>query len=139
MSRLIYLLLLIPALSFAADPATPVTPPSGGVSDLLDAVLNIADWVNGGITQWFQGAIGWVFTKLLIWWIETKIWSMQFAWGVAQAVLTSTNISQTIRDAWGLLPGSVLSALTLFRVPEAVNILLSAVIARFTLNWMPFL
>ncbi len=84
------------------------------------------------ITEWFAAFVIWSTVQM----IQFKILMVGFAWDVAQQVLTELNISSFLSSAWGQLNGSVLSAMTFFNIPDAINILISAKTTRFVLNFI---
>jgi len=93
-------------------------------------------WLQSGIydffTEWFSAFMIWSMVGM----IRFQIWAVGFAWDVAQQVLDQLNISSALAAAWSQLDNQVLNALTFFNVPDAINVLLSARVTRFVLNFM---
>jgi len=93
-------------------------------------------WLQSGLydffTEWFSAFMIWSMVGM----IRFQIWAVGFAWDVAQHVLDQLNISSALAAAWSQLDNQVLNALTFFNVPDAINVLLSARVTRFVLNFM---
>jgi len=93
-------------------------------------------WLQSGIydffTEWFSAFMIWSTIGM----IQFQMWAVTFAWDVAQHVLDQLNISSALSAAWSQLDNQVLNALTFFNVPDAINVLLSARVTRFVLNFM---
>ncbi|SNB53797.1 Protein of unknown function [Marinobacter sp. es.042] len=70
----------------------------------------------------------------VIWVTKAKIYFVGFAWGVAQEVLNQLNISGTINQYWGSIDSKVMGALTYFRIPDALNIILNAHLTRYVMG-----
>jgi hypothetical protein len=70
--------------------------------------------------------------------IEFKIFMLKFAWDVAKELLTSLNISPLIASAWSQLDSRVLQFITFFRIPEGINLLISAYTTRFVYRFTSF-
>lgn len=95
---------------------------------------SFVEFMNSGFYELVTEVLS-VFTQYyLIWLIEAKIFFISIAWGVAQNLLINLELSQHINDAWGALDSKLLSYLTFFRLPEALNILIQASVTRFVLN-----
>jgi hypothetical protein len=105
--------------------------------DFFDFIKVIVEWLDFGIFDFFEKAYQALIIELMIAWVKIKISSLEFAWTVAQGVLTGLNVSAHINTAFGMLAPDIASAAAFFRVPEAVNIIMSSVIARFVLNMIP--
>jgi hypothetical protein len=64
--------------------------------------------------------------------------AMMVAVEIFQEFLESFNYSENVASAWSAVPETPRAMLGFFRVPECINILISAVGTRFTLNFVPF-
>lgn len=97
---------------------------------------DVMAWLQSGLydffTEWFSAFMIWSTVGT----IRFQIWAVGFAWDVAQQVLDQLNISSALSAAWAQLDSQVLNALTFFNVPDAINVLLSARVTRFVLNFM---
>lgn len=104
---------------------------------MFEFLQSISDFFTTGIYTFFEEAAKYFVTTLLIWWVKSQIWGISFAWEVGQSLLSAFNVSSHISSAFGALSSEVMAGITFFRVPEAVNILLSAGATRFVLNMVP--
>lgn len=68
--------------------------------------------------------------------IEFKITALKFAWDIAKDLLVSLNISPLISAAWSALDSKVLQFLVFFRIPEGVNLLISAYTTKFVYRYI---
>lgn len=113
---------------------------------ILGVLLTSAVTFFGAIDGWFGEEIynfaTWAFSHLVQYLtlaaIKFQILAVTFAWDVASQMLSDLNISSFIAEAWGAIPGDLSSALGFFGVPEAVNILISALGTKFVLRFVPF-
>lgn len=65
---------------------------------------------------------------------KAKIEFVQFSWSVAQEVLNQLNISAAIDQHWGSIDSEVMGALTYFRIPECLNMILNAHLTRYVMG-----
>lgn len=104
---------------------------------MFEFLQSISDFFTTGIYTFFEDSAKYGITTLLIWWVKAQIWGITFAWEIGQSVLSAFNVSGQIATAFGSLSPEVSAGVTFFRVPEAVNILLSAGATRFVMNMVP--
>jgi len=101
----------------------------------LDALQAIYDFFSVGTYTFVQE----VFAEMLIWvatwWVKIKIASVVFFWGVASAMLDQLGISAFLQSAWSSLDNSVLNFFTRYKIPEALNIIISAKLTAFILRF----
>lgn len=75
------------------------------------------------------------FAQLLIWistaWLQIKIASIQFAWGVAAAVIDNIGLTAVITQAWTNIDPQLLGILTKYKFVDGINMILNAVVTRF--------
>jgi len=102
------------------------------MDQLLDALQWISDFFGDGeVNLWQQ-----IEAHLFIWWLKIKIAAVQHAWGVAQAVIQQLGISSAVQSAWASIDSTVMGYLTFFKVPDAVNVLISARVTRLVLTFL---
>lgn len=70
--------------------------------------------------------------------LTAKIAALQFSWDIAKDLLDSLNVSSQITAAWSMLDSRILQLLTFFRIPEGLNLLISASTTRFVYRFMGF-
>lgn len=104
---------------------------------MFEFLESIATFFQVGIYDFVEQAFKYFAVTLTIWWIEGQIWGLTFAWEVAQTVLSALNVSQQIAAAFNGLPGNVSQAAQFFRVPEAINLLLTAGVTRLVMSLIP--
>jgi hypothetical protein len=106
--------------------------------DFTGYLNSIAEWFNSGIYNFATEAVAYLMTQLFILWLKSQLFMLEFAWGVAKSILQGLNVSSLLSSAWGMLPAEVAKAAAFFRIPDAVNLLLTAGTARFVLGFLPF-
>lgn len=104
---------------------------------MFEFLESIALFFQVGIYEWFEQAAKYLTQSFILWYIDCQIWGLQFAWEVAQGVLTSLNASQHIASGMAMLSPEVSAGINFFRVPEALNLLLTAGMTRFVMNMIP--
>jgi hypothetical protein len=109
---------------------------------MFDFIVNwftfIAEWISTGIYTFFTSAFAALVEWLTLVMIKWTIYATGFAWDVAKVIIQDLQLSQRLDSAWAAVPGDISSALNFFRVPEAVNMLLSSVATRWVLRFIPF-
>ena len=105
-------------------------------TDVADFFNSILDYIKNGLydffKEWFAAFVIWSTVAM----IKAKLYALTFAWDVAQEVLSQLGISAFLSAAWGQIDSGILSAITFFRIPDAINVILSAKVTRFVLNFM---
>lgn len=74
---------------------------------------------------------------LLIAYLEAKLYMLEIAYEIASALISAVGISDAINAAWTNVPVTARAVLTYLKIPEAINMIISAVITRFVLSFMP--
>lgn len=108
----------------------------------MQAIFDVLNFIAGLFNDFFSGQLlkdfsGYLIQKLTVWYLEAKIEAIQFAWGIAQNILTDLSLSQRITDTLTALPQDVRNVMNFLRVPEAITNLLTAYVTRFVLRFMP--
>lgn len=115
--------------------------------ELLDTIFaSLINFFNG-IEHFLNTAIydvlSWSFAQFIelstIAFIDFVMWSVPFAWNVAKQIITDMNLASTLDSAWGAMPSDLQGIATLLRIPESVNLLISAYFTRFVLRYIPFI
>lgn len=104
---------------------------------MFEFLESIATFFQVGIYEFFQEAFKYFAVTLTVWYIEMQIWGLTFAWETAQTVLSTLNVSQQIASAFSGLPAQVSQGAQFFRVPEAINLLLTAGVTRLVMSLIP--
>ena len=110
--------------------------------DVVNAVTSVgqtvSDFLTTGIYTYTVKAFAFLVKWLTVAFWTIKLMVLNFSYDVAQELILSLNLSETLDFAWGALESRTLSMLTFFRVPEAVNMVLSASITKFVFRMMGF-
>ncbi len=82
------------------------------------------------------------YWERLIYWIiitylEAKVYMITFAYEIAGGIVENLGISSVINSAFSALPNAFKSVISYLRIPEAVNMLISAYVTRFVLDLVP--
>ena len=106
------------------------------VNSIVDLTKEIDDFRSTGIyqffTKWFAEFVKWIMVA----WYKTKLQALVFSWDIAQEILSSLDISNAINSAFSNLDSNVVSILSFFRIPEAINIVLSAYTTRLVMSFI---
>jgi hypothetical protein len=98
-------------------------------NDIIDFINNLP---NKSDSYW-ERIILWV----LISYLEMKLYMLEIAYGFASALVQSIGLSSAISSAWGAVPLQFQSVFVYLRVPDAINMIMSAYVTRFVLGLMP--
>lgn len=138
----------------ASDSATPPTtetpaptnPPSGGDGGNLNSYNALIDWaadVFNGIGAFIEHSpnfIERIFAYLIEFAVYVKFYlmlqTMEFAYGIAQALISNLGIDSLVSDAVSSLPAEQRGIFQAFGALRAITILLEAAVTRFVLNFM---
>jgi hypothetical protein len=101
---------------------------------LVEFTDSILDFLEEGQYNFFQELVAWVMIKVTILKIEFMLFSAQFSWGVAQAVLDNLSIGDQVEQLWQQTDSYVLSWLNYFKIPQALNMILTAGTSKFVMR-----
>lgn len=104
---------------------------------MFEFLQSISDFFQVGIYEWFKETAAYFMQTLIIWWIKCQIWGITFAWEIAGNILQALNINAQINAAFGGLPPQVISGMQFFKIPEGLNLLITAGMTRFVLGFIP--
>lgn len=105
---------------------------------LMEPINEFFDWLFYGIYDFFVEAFAYLVEVLTIWMVKSAIVTTQFAWDVAEQIILDIGVTQALNSAWSTIPGDTASVLAFFAIPDVVNILLSALVTRWVLKFVPF-
>lgn len=97
----------------------------------LDQIL---EFISSGIYDFFTETFAQFIIYSTLASIKFKIFMLEFAWDTAQSIMQQLNISQAINTAFAQLNSNTLSFLTFYKLPECINIVLSAHVTRYVLS-----
>lgn len=104
---------------------------------LIDFANIIIDTMNNSMNSFdsfFDRAVLW----LIITYFEIKLAAFKFAAHLAEGVIQNVGLSNVIQSAWSSIDSRIVSVLNYCRVPDALNMILSAYVTRFILGMVPF-
>jgi hypothetical protein len=95
----------------------------------IDSLSNFSD---NSDTYW-EGVIIW----LTITFLEIKTAMIEIAYSIASSYIAAIGISDAMNAAWSSVGGDMMAVLSYLRIPESINMILSAFITRFVLGILP--
>lgn len=101
---------------------------------LLQHLLDMLELV----LVFFYDAMVQLVSSIIIKMMESSVMLVKFSWDVAKQILTDLGVTQLIDHAWNSLESETLKVMKYMRIPEALDIILSARVTRFVLAYMPF-
>ncbi|HZX32365.1 MAG TPA: DUF2523 family protein [Rhodocyclaceae bacterium] len=104
---------------------------------MFEYLQQISDWLQNGIYGWFSEAVGYLIASLITLWFKLQLQVLTFAWGVAKSILSNLGVNTLLQNAWNVLPGEVLAEMKFFKIPESINLLLTGVVTRMVLKFVP--
>lgn len=109
------------------------------ITDILNFFQAIWDWVYVGIYDFVKSA----FVLLTKYGIQAYFASMLFAadvgFEVFSELMQDIGVSQYVQSSYASLDVKLRSALSFFGIPEAVNMIVSAIGTRFAMRFIPFI
>lgn len=113
------------------------------LNNIIESLYNgfgaILEFLAHGIYDFAVWAFAKIVEQLTIGYLNFMLWALPFAWSVAKQIMIDLNLSELISQAWVSLDSQVLGLATLFRIPEAINLIVSAYFTKFVLRFIPFL
>lgn len=102
--------------------------------DFANIIINAMNNSMNSFDSFFDRAVLW----LVITYFEIKLHAFKFAATLAQALIQNVGLANTIQMAWSSIDSRIVSVLNYCRVPDALNLILSAYVTRFILAMVPF-
>lgn len=100
---------------------------------LIDFLGNAVEHMNDAgnlLDGYMERFVHW----LLIAYLKGKLWALQFSYTIASALLDGLGISALLEDAWQGIDSQMLAVFTYLRIPEGLNMLISALTTRFVMD-----
>ncbi len=80
-----------------------------------------------------------IATKAAIYsYLKTQVFVLEISYKAAQQLVGSIGLAPRIQQMYNGLPAEVLATLAFFGIPQALNILFSALSTRFVMRFIPF-
>lgn len=112
---------------------------SGFLDQILDFFQFVWDFLSSGIYDLIKDGLV-VLTKAAVYsWIQVQLLALEVAYEAAQDIVTDIGVTQYVRQRYSGIPSQTAAALEFFGVPQALNILFSALSTRFALKFVPFI
>lgn len=113
------------------------------LSGFLDQIIGFFQWIwdffAEGIYDFVKDGLV-VVTKALVYGaIQTFMLLLEISYTVARELLDSLGVTELVRSMYGTLPAPLASGLAFFGVPQALNIIFSALATRFCMKFVPFI
>jgi hypothetical protein len=75
---------------------------------------------------------------LIIAYFKIKLSMLSFAYDISSAIIASIGLQNALQASWSSIDSEIVAVLNYCRVPDALNLILSAFVTRFVLNILPF-
>jgi len=105
---------------------------------MIDFMVDLITWFFSGIYDFVVQMYSYVIIRVeaFKWWWARE--SLIFAWDVGRQILVDLNISSKLNNALSELDAETIAWLSVFRVFEAINIILNAIATRFAMARLGF-
>lgn len=112
------------------------------IAGYLDQITSffqyIWDFLTTGIYEFVKDGLV-VLTKAAIYsYVHIQILALEVAYEAAQSIMSDLGVAQAVRQRYAGLPADVVNVLSFFGIPQALNIIFSALSTRFVLKFVPF-
>jgi hypothetical protein len=124
---LVLLLIVFPAVAFAEDAA------NGGTS-IIDFFKSVLGFFDHGIYEVFGNFFKYYVTTVALFSLELKMAALEVATNAASILLSHLDISGTINSMYSQIDSRLAAFMSYLRIPESINILLSAHVTRFIMD-----
>ena len=109
------------------------------ISQVIEFFQYIWDFITSGIYEFTKEALK-AATKVAIYaYFQTLLLAIEVGYEVYQEIMANIGVTQTINQYWGSIDSDIRSALSFFGIPDAINMLTSAVGTRFVMRFIPFI
>ena len=109
------------------------------ISDILQFFQSLWDWLYVGVYDFTKSAFV-LLTKYAIQaYFVTMIFAAEVGYDVFAELMRDIGVSQAVNSAYGSLPAQIRSAISFFGIPEALNMIFSAIGTRFAMKFIPFI
>ncbi len=107
-----------------------------GITDFLQSIW---DWISNGIYDFAKSAFVLLTKMAIISYYKMMLFLADVSFTAFQEILKSLKISQFVNSHYSGLSSGVKSLLSFFGIPEALNIIFSALGTRLTMRFVPFI
>lgn len=124
---IVFIFLLLPLYAFAEGVTT------GGTSFLQNMQDVIYFW-NKDVYSFTDELIDYLKLYIHLMWLRIEMWSFKNAVDLALLIAQHFNISSYIETAFNEVPSKIRPLLLYLKMPESINIMLSASIVRYVMG-----
>lgn len=114
----------------------------GFLSSILDSISHFFDWLTAWFTHGLYDFAVWAFSGFVKYVtlsaLTFALWALPFAYDTARQIMTDLNINTYLQNAWSGLDSDYLAYATLLQIPASINLMVSAMITRYVLRFIPF-
>lgn len=109
------------------------------VTDIINFLQSVWDWFYVGIYEFTKSAFV-LLTKYCIQaYFSVMIFAAEIGFEVFSQLMKDVGVSQYVQSNYASLDVKLRSALAFFGIPDAVNMIVSAVGTRFAMRFIPFI
>jgi len=112
------------------------------LASMLDSISHFFDWLTTWFTHGLYDFAVWAFAGFVKYttlaFLNFALWTLPFAYDTARQIMSDLNINNYLQNAWSSLDSDYLAYASLLQIPAAVNIIVSALITRYVLRFIPF-
>lgn len=112
---------------------------SGFLDQIIAFFQFIWDFLSTGIYDFVKDGLVLLTKAAMYSWFQVQVFALEVAYEAAQSIMSDLGVAQAVRQRWGDIPADVADTLTFFGIPQALNIIFSALSTRFALKFVPFL
>ncbi|OLU32136.1 Head virion protein G6P [Pseudomonas sp. PA15(2017)] len=109
----------------------------------LDQIIVFFQWVwdflTVGIYTFIKDGLVLLTKAAMYSWVQIQLLALEVAYETAQQVMGDLGVAEAVRQRYGALPGDLADTLQFFGIPQALNIIFSALSTRFALKFVPFI
>lgn len=104
------------------------------VNSVVDISQQIEDMRASGIYGFFTKAFAEGIKWLMVFYFQLKLQALVFSYDVASNIISSLQLSDVINESFASLDSRLVAFLSFFRIPESINLILSAYTTRIVLS-----
>jgi len=109
------------------------------IGDILNFFQSVWDWLYQGIYDFVKDAFV-LATKMMIYgYIQGMIFLLEVSYEVFASIMDEIGVSKQVEEMYSSLDADLRSALGFFGIPDALNIIVSAIGTRWTMKFIPFI
>jgi hypothetical protein len=105
---------------------------------MLEALMFLADWVANGIYNFFVELWAWFVIVATSFIITVTMFFGNLAWDISSVIISNLGLDAAINSAWASLDSDIAGILAAIRIPEAVMNIITALITKWTMRFVPF-